>query len=69
MMDIKTGRDDVRYHAMTVAMTAYMTRDSARDGYRSRALVRLVAAVEVEAEARGACRDLSLTAATRVRAW
>lgn len=54
---------------MTMAMVGTLSPSMASNAYLARALERLAAAVLEEARERGACRDSSAAAATRVRPW
>lgn len=63
MLNEQTGFDEARYYSMVMAVAV-----DASPRLRARALRRLVCAVAAEARKRP-CRDTSLSAATRVRAW
>lgn len=69
MIDPHTWRDEVKFHAMTVAMAAFMTPGRTQADYQARALSRLIEAVEAETWRRGRCRDTSVAASVRLPGW
>lgn len=68
MLNHRTGKDDVKYYAMTLVMADHMesgTEEQRR--FRELSLARLADAVNDEVRFRRRNRDVDLGAATRVR--